>query len=285
MLRLPVPVAIVTHCGVGAPADWTDIVETSGRVGLEVLQSGGSALDAVEAAIVVLEDDERTNAGIGARFQLDGAIRMDAALMTSDLECGGVASIEAVRNPIAVARRVMETPHVLLVGTGATAFARKEGFPPFDPSTDTTRKRFEESVARLRKGEVPDWAARWKGQAWRDTVGAVARDSEGRYATGSSTGGTTWMLPGRVGDSPLVGAGLYAGPAGAVTATGVGEDVIRHVLCKRVYDRIADGMDPQLACEEGVTLFPAELPMGLIAVDADAVGGAHNREMPWWAGP
>jgi L-asparaginase/beta-aspartyl-peptidase (threonine type) len=276
--------AIVTHCGVGARADWVDSVEAAGNAGLRVLESGGSALDAVEAAIVILEDDERLNAGIGSRYQLDGVIRMDAALMDSDLEGGAVASIEGVRHPISVARKVMESPHVLLAGQGATAFARKEGFEAFDPATEATRKALTQARRRLSLGRLPEWAARWKGRDWRDTVGAVARDAQGRFAAGSSTGGTSWMLPGRVGDTPIIGAGLYAGPLGAVTATGIGEEIVRQVLSKQVYDDIAAGVDAQRACEQGLTPFSDGVPIGLIAITSHSVGAANNRKMPWWVG-
>jgi len=260
-----------------------DAAETSGRTALSILERGGSALDAVTAAIVVLEDDKRTNAGTGARLRIDGRAQLDASLMTDDLECGAVAAIEGVRNPILVARKVMETPHVLLVGEDAVRFARGMGFASYDPITAASREKWRDSLDRVRRGKVPAYAKKWK--RFRDlagTVGAVARDSRGRFAAGSSTGGTSFMMPGRVGDTPIVGAGIYCGPAGAVSVTGVGEEIIRQVLAKFVYDRMARGRRTRRACEEGLGLFKRTVPIGIIAVGTDGAGEACNREMAWW---
>jgi len=273
---------ILTHCGTGSPVEWKDAAEKAGRAGLEILEKGGSALDAVEVATVVLENDERLNAGIGSRHQLDGVIRMDASIMDSLFNCGAVASIERVKNPIKVARKVMETPHILLVGEGALEFARKLGFEDFDPATDRSRKRLEKEKHQLKTGDIPEWARGWKRFEWKETVGAVARDSNGLMAAASSTGGTSFMLKGRVGDTPIIGAGIYAGEKGAVTATGVGEEIVRKVLCKYVYDRIEDGMDAQEACDKGVGLYDKEISVGLIAVTPKGWGISSNRNMAWW---
>src|SRR2546427_3068419 len=232
--------------------DIVDAAETAGRTGLSILEARGSALDAVTEAIAVLEDDERTNAGTGSRLRIDGRAQMDASLMTDDLEAGAVAGIEEVRNPIRVARGVMETPHVLIVGADAIAFARRVGFPPYNPITPAARARLMESLAAIRKGDVPSYAKKW--QALRGlvgTVGAVAHDSRGRFCAGSSTGGTAFMMPGRVGDSPIIGAGIYCGPSGAVSVTGAGEEILRRVLSKFVYDRLARGGGGQAAGTAG----------------------------------
>ena len=247
-----------------------------------MLESGSSALDAVVEAIVVLEDDPRLNAGTGSRMRLDGRTQMDAALMDSRMEIGGVAVIEAVKNPIRVARDVMGTPHVLLAGKDATDFARTQGHPRYDPSTPESFQRLEESRERIREGRLPAYARRWRRFGGHDTVGAVARDRLGRFAAGSSTGGTAFMMPGRIGDSPLVGSGLYAGPAGAVTATGIGEEIIRRVLSKFVYDKIADGLTPQAAANRGLALFPKSVPIGLLAVGPGGWGVASNRPMAFF---
>ncbi|MGI0149019.1 MAG: isoaspartyl peptidase/L-asparaginase, partial [Thermoplasmata archaeon] len=134
--------------------------------------------------------------------------------MDSDLQAGAVAAIEEVKNTIRVARDVFDTPRVLIVGSDATAFARSKGHARYDPATPESRRRFEESLAQIRTGRLPRCARKWKGMKLHDTVGAVARDRRGRFAAGSSTGGTAFMLPGRVGDSPIVGTGLYAGRSG-----------------------------------------------------------------------
>ncbi len=131
----------------------------------------------------------------------------------------------------------------------------------------------------LRAGKAPDGARRWLSFD-HDTVGAVARDRDGRFAAANSTGGVSLMLPGRVGDSPIVGAGLYAGPNGAVATTGVGEEIIRRALSKHVYDRLDRGANR--ACESGLRLFPKSVPIGIIAVDRRGAAEAANRNMAWW---
>lgn len=272
----------MTHCGAGSNPDVADAAQRAGREGLRILEAGGSALDAVEAAVVVLEDDPRLNAGTGSRLNLEGVAEMDAALMASDHRCGGVAAITRVRNPIRVARKVLESPHVLLVGEGATAFARRQGFPDYDPITPRARELLHEALRQFRDGELPPWqASLWKGYHG-DTVGAVAQDVKGTYAVASSTGGVSLKLPGRVGDTPLVGCGLYAGPEGAVAATGVGEEIIRRVLSKDVYDRMASGEDPRDACAAALRPFPSEVTVGLVAMGPRGWAATSNRDMAWW---
>jgi len=272
---------LVTHCGAGSTHAVDDAAQGALAAGMKVLGRGGSALRAVEEAVVILEDDPRTNAGTGSVMRVDGTIQMDASIMDSRLRVGAVAAISDVRNPIRVARRVMDTPHILLVGSWATDFARKCGFPPYDTATDHARARRAEVLRNLRAGKVPPWARRWLGRE-HDTVGAVARDAKGRFAAANSTGGISLMLAGRAGDSPVVGAGLYAGPAGAVATTGVGEEIMRRVLAKFVYDRIARN-GPQGACEAGIKQFPKSVPIGIIAVGRGGAGEASNRDMAWAA--
>src|SRR5688572_10052023 len=138
---------LVTHCGAGSDPSVRDAAEAAGARGMSVLRRGGRALDAVLEAIVVLEDDPRLNAGTGSRMRIDGRIQMDAALMDSSLEAGGVAAIEEVRNPIRVARDVFDTPHILLVGPDVTAFARSKGHERYDPATPESRQRLADSLA------------------------------------------------------------------------------------------------------------------------------------------
>jgi len=144
------------------------------------------------------------------------------------------------------------------------------------------KERLDEALRKLKTGKMPAWARRWKNFAW-DTVGAVSRDVKGGFAAGCSTGGHAYMMPGRVGDSPLVGAGFYAGPAGAVTVTGVGEQIARVVLSKFVYDRIAKGERAQAACDAGLALFRKNVPVGIIALDRTTAGTASNRAMASWS--
>jgi len=173
---------LLTHCGAGSDASVQDAAEIAGMRGMEVLNRGGRALDAVVEAIVVLEDDPRLNAGTGSRMRIDGRIQMDAALMAANLEAGGVAGIEGVKNPIRVARDVFATPHVLLVGDDATAFARSKGHAAFDPATPESRRRLQESLSKIREGKLPRYARKWKAVDLHGTVGAVARDRRGRFA-------------------------------------------------------------------------------------------------------
>ena len=295
---------LLTHGGAGAPKTYQDGAQRAAEHGLGVLRGGAAALDGVIAATVMLEDDPRFNAGTGSNLRLDGeTLEMDAAVMTSDGRSGAVANLAAVQNPVLVAAEVRaRTPHLLLAGEGALRFARRLGFPAYDASTDKARAKILEARRGLR-GEIDDDEefGRWKDkdlrQLWNfaadctiynseydlkmgDTVGAVARDGQGGFAAASSTGGTLVMLRGRIGDSPLIGCGLYAGPHGAVTATGVGEEIVRRFLSKTVYDWIATGVPAQVACELGIALFPHETGVGILAVSATGHGVASNREMP-----
>jgi len=277
------PSLIVTHCGSASGPDLIDGAERAGRAALAILERGGRAIDAVTEAIVILEDDPRTNAGTGSRLRIDGRAQMDASIMTEDLSAGAVAAIEDVKNPILVARKVMDTPHVLLVGRDATKFARKAGFRYYDPITPESRERWRDSLRRIKTGDLPPYAEKWRefgGLA--GTVGAVARDSSGGLCAGSSTGGTAFMMAGRVGDTPVLGSGIYCGPEGAVSATGVGEEIVKRVLAKSVYDRIAAGKSPQAACEDALRPFKKTVPVGVIAVGEDGAGEACNRDMAWW---
>lgn len=277
-------VVMVTHVGAGSTKKVANIAEKAGILGLDILKNGGTALDAVEEAIVFLEDDEITNAGIGSRLRLSGKIQMDASLMDSDRNCGAVAAIENVRNPIRVARQVMETPHIVLAGDGATSFARDKGHEFFDPKTQRTIEILEKVRKKIKDRDVPDWASKWNDYEIKDTVGAVALDSEGRFATGNSTGGTSYMMEGRIGDTPVIGAGLYAGEEGAVTATGIGEEIVRYVLSKWAYDRMEEGQTPQEACDASLKFFEDEIPIGVLAVSRSGYGASCNTDMAWWAG-
>ena len=249
---------------------------------MAVLRRGGRALDAVVEAVVVLEDDPRLNAGTGSRMRTDGRIQMDAALMDASLEAGAVAAIERVRNPIRVARDVLSTPHILFVGPDAQAFARERGHEDYDPATPESRRKLEDSLRRIRDGHVPRYYRKFNHVDLHGTVGAVARDRRGHFAAGVSTGGTSFMLPGRVGDSPILGAGIYAGPAGAVCATGIGEEIMKRVLSKYVYDQMAAGRSPQRAADLGVSRFPRDVSVGLIAVGRRGWGEACDKDMAFF---
>lgn len=219
--------------------------------GWSVLEGGGSALDAVQATVVSLEDEPLFNAGRGAVLNEAGHPEHDAAMMDgSNRRAGGIAATRGIRNPVVLARAVMErTPHVLLAGAGAEALAEREGVQQVDP----------------------DWhIAEHREQQWRsgDTVGSVAADSHGHVAAATSTGGISQKFPGRIGDAPIPGAGVYADDATcAISASGRGEAILESVACYRVAALVEHA---QLSLEEALARAVAVVrgDVGLIAVDA-----------------
>ncbi len=247
--------------------------EEAARAGEAIMARGGSALDAVEAAVRVLEDEPSLNAGRGSFRNLAGEVEMDALIMDgATLALGAVAIVRDVCNPVSLARRVMtDTPHTLLAAEGAARFADAIGFPRCD--------------TRMWPLHPAD-AARAAG----DTVGAVARDRAGNLAVAVSTGGIPRKMPGRIGDSPLAGCGGYADNASAaVAATGDGEALMKLVASKRVCDDIARGASVQAACEATVALLAQRLGAsgGLIALDRAGEAGiaCNTPAMPYaWAG-
>jgi beta-aspartyl-peptidase (threonine type) len=209
-------------------------------VGYNVLAHNGTSLDAVEATIRVLEDSGEFDAGRGAYYTQDGIPELDSAIMDGGtLGAGAVASVKHIANPISLARLVMEkTPHVLLVGEGAEQFAKSQGVALVSPYyfyNEREWKRYQDLSAAEAKGK----SARLDQGHVHGTVGAVALDQAGNLAAGTSTGGTTWKMPGRVGDSPLIGAGTYANNEScAISATGVGEFFIRNVVAADICARV-----------------------------------------------
>ncbi|MCC6738370.1 MAG: isoaspartyl peptidase/L-asparaginase [Planctomycetia bacterium] len=231
--------SIIVHGGAGrGPTGPTGerqgVLDRAAAEGLR----GRSAVDMVERAIRILEDHPIFDAGTGAVLTLDGGCELDACLMTHDGRVGAVAGLRRTRYPISVARAVMEkTDHHLLVGAGATRFARLMGHPDHDPRTPerlTAWRRLRDDLRRGRDG--PDFRfwkrmARWqKAYGLFETVGACAIDERGRFVAATSTGGIWMKLPGRVGDTPIPGAGTCANPFGAISMTGHGEGVMRHCL-------------------------------------------------------
>jgi beta-aspartyl-peptidase (threonine type) len=245
--------AIVIHGGAGSsPAQLGErsrlgreqAVQRVLRKGVEILEAGGSSLDAVEQVIRLMEDDPVFNAGRGAVFNNAGGHELDSSIMDGrDLACGAVAGVKTVKNPISVARLVMtKTPHVLLAGDGADRFARQMGVKLVEQtyfSTEAARKRWE----RSRKGKEKDANKGAAGGAQKavhyGTVGCVALDRSGNIAAGTSTGGLTNKQYGRVGDSPIVGAGTYAdNRTCGVSCTGIGEHYIRNAVAYDVSARM-----------------------------------------------
>jgi beta-aspartyl-peptidase (threonine type) len=232
--------ALIVHGGAwDIPDEAVEACKSGCRGALEagwsILSRGGSALDAVEAAILVLEDEPVFDAGFGSHLNLDGRVECDAIVMNGEtLRSGAVAALQRIRNPIRLARAVLEhCPHMMLVGEGAERFAKERGIALCDPEeliSDAERQAWRQC------SQDKHAAAHHRGHE-QGTVGAVALDSNGKLFAATSTGGTCCKLPGRVGDSPLIGCGCYAdSEAGGVSATGYGEAIMKIVMAKTAVD-------------------------------------------------
>jgi beta-aspartyl-peptidase (threonine type) len=246
--------------------------------GWAVLTRGGPALDAVEAAVRAMEDDPTFDAGRGSFLNAAGEVELDAIIMDGrDLNFGAVAVVQHVPNPVTLARLVMtECEHVMLAGAGAEAFARQHGLP----LCPNWKLVVEREVERWQKEKETGSAKKDPVSPVSDTVGAVALDADGNLATATSTGGRFYKLPGRVGDSPIVGSGAYAdNRTGAVSATGEGEFLMRVIISKTACDLIGGGMNAQEAADAAIALL-AERTIGkggLIVLDRQGRAGvAHN---------
>jgi isoaspartyl peptidase/L-asparaginase-like protein (Ntn-hydrolase superfamily) len=288
----------LTHGGAASRPELSNGPQSAANKALGLLLSDAPALEAAIEATVVLEDDPRFNAGTGANIRLDGAtIQMDASLMTQAGEFAAVAAIERVKNPIRAARLVLDSPHVLLAGEGATRFAHRLGLPDEVPTSTHAAEKYEERLNELgersKDGTLDfDWRRYWNYEGempeamkhWRehgDTVGAVTRDRDGAFAATLSTGGTSVTLDGRVGDVPVYGAGLFAGPYGAVACTGHGETIIARGVARRVYEALASGTPVQDAVYEALADFPPRIALGVIALDQFGWVVASNNEMAY----
>ena len=275
--KLPSVELVLVHGGVsGTPKDMPDLTDCA-RQG----SATPSALDAVQAAVIALEEHPSLNAGYGATLNRDGGIELDAAIADGSTgRHGGVALVQ-VRNPIVLARRVLkQTPHVLMAGSGAMELGRD--LPLLEITTDDQYERYRsaQSSGQLDAGSYAD-------PDHVDTVGAVALVGDG-LAAGSSTGGVFGKLPGRIGDSAIPGAGTYASSNAAVVGTGVGEAFLETIACYRVAALIEAGSTPQQACESIVGLIGEThaVAAGLLALDRDGRVGAAFRGGAWAvAGP
>jgi beta-aspartyl-peptidase (threonine type) len=279
------------------------------EAGYAILSRGGSALDAVEAAVTVLEDDPTFDAGRGSFLTADGRVQLDALLMDGGrMKAGGVACVERLRNPIQAARLILEeSPHIYLVGSGAEEFAHTHGMPLIDNTElvlDRERERLAQAQSRQSAGLADDT---FSGPTLRDdkspetcfpsdpdspgfgshdTVGAVALDARGNLAAATSTGGTLNKTPGRVGDSSLIGCGCYADNlSAAVSLTGWGEPIMKLVLGKWATDRVSDGTAPEVAAQEAIVYLYNRLGGhgGIILLGPDGrFGFAHNTPAMAW---
>jgi len=304
---MPHTPVLLVHGGAWAIPD--DMVEAHERgvsnalhAGYALLRKGASAVDAVEAAVAVLEDDDTFDAGRGSFLTRDGRVQLDALLMDGGakdgiMRAGGVACVERLRNPIHAARLVLDkSPHVYFVGQGAEEFAQAHGMELIDNSVlvlDRERQRLEEAQAKERAGlpdltfagddKSPETAAEL---ASHDTVGAVALDAKGNIAAATSTGGTLNKAPGRVGDSSLIGCGCYADNASAaVSLTGWGEPIMKLVLGKWAVDRVQQGRAPEQVAPDAIAYLYKRLGGhgGIILLAPDGrYGIAHNTPRMAW---
>ena len=263
--------AVIVHGGAGPIRDDSlpqrlDGCKVAALVAWEILAQNGSALDAAEAAVVVLEDNPLFNAGTGSTLNRYGNVEMDAGIMDGDsLRAGAVAAVQGIKNPIMLARRILEDGrHVMLAGEGALMFASEIGFPQCSPESlivEHERKRWTEK---------------------HGTVGCVVLDSKGKISVATSTGGIFNKLPGRIGDTPLPGCGTYADDRGGVSCTGLGEAIIRLVLGKTAVDFLAEGVEPNTAARKSLGLLEAKTgaQAGLIMIDCQGrIGYARNTTL------
>ncbi len=245
------------------------------EAGWKILSAGGSAIDAVEAAIVVLEDEPVFDAGLGSHLNRDGVVQLDAIVMEGrSLKAGAVAAVERIKNPIRLARKVMEqSQHMMLVGHGAELFAQEHGMALCAPK-DLVLER--ERQAWLRCASSEGHKAGHHFGEHMGTVGAVAIDAHGSLIAGTSTGGTCCKLPGRVGDSPLIGCGCYAdSEAGGASCTGWGEAIMRVVMASAATEMLRAGKSAQDAAAGAVQLLAqrGKGTGGLILLDRDGAPG------------
>jgi isoaspartyl peptidase/L-asparaginase-like protein (Ntn-hydrolase superfamily) len=248
---------ILAHGGAGSQNEFSDGTERACEAGILERLSGKPILESVCKAVGVLEDDSRFNAGVGSAQRVDGSIQMDASCMDSDRRFGSVAVVEGYKNPIKIALAVTEIENRILAGTGAAQFAREKGFEILDPAS-LTRKNSECS----------------------DTVGAVMFDGQS-FAAALSTGGTGGSIPGRVGDVPLIGCGLFAGEHGAVAATGHGEAIAMNLTAFRAYQMLENGKKCRDVLGEVIKWFDTSEDIGLLLVTRNDSAAGSNRSMAW----
>lgn len=283
------PVSLIVHGGAWNIPDTMVGAHRAGvltalKAGWRILQDGGSAVEAVEQSIVIMENDETFDAGRGSFLNAAGEIELDASIMNGrTFRAGAVAAVQGVPNPIMLARAIMEhSDHVLLVGKGAARFAKEHRIP----TCGMDDLIIEREILRWRESQTAGVRSQTRGSSsadvWGgDTVGAVALDAVGTVASGTSTGGTPNKYPGRVGDSPLIGAGAYADNAvGGVSSTGWGEALIKVVMAKSVIDIMArNGEDPEAATRDGIALLKKKVAGygGVIAVSRSGkIGLSYN---------
>lgn len=297
-------ISIIVHGGAGTyspGAEHESALVQACEAAARVLASGGSACDAAVEATVLMEDAPVLNAGYGSSLNLNGDVENDASIMLDDMSCGAVAALHGFANPILAARHVMElTDHVLLVSRGADAFARHMGLEERDQRSPDRTERYRTARAKLERGEDIHFMPRLRAfydrlrndPGWVDdrdpesgTVGIVVRDESGRLAAASSTGGMMLKLPGRVGDTGVIGAGTYCDCRGGVSATGHGEPVIRHGMGRALVEAFAEAGATGAMERVMRTACDDAFEFGLIGIDAagDVAIGYSTQAMSWAA--
>jgi beta-aspartyl-peptidase (threonine type) len=294
---LPSNPVLVVHGGAWAMPD--DMVQAHLQgvrnalvAGWRVLERGGPALDAVEEAVVIMEDDETFDAGRGSFLNRDGKVQLDALIMDgSTLRAGGVGCVERLKNPIRAARKILsESPHVYFVAEGAEQFAAQHGVALCrneDLVVAREVERLREYQELAARGSANDGEDLFAPSISHDTVGAVALDHGGNIAAATSTGGTLNKAPGRLGDSSLIGCGCYADNlSAAASTTGWGEPIMKLVLAKWTADRVSAGNLPEWAAQEAMNYLKQRLNGhgGIIVLNAQGQFGiAHNTPRMAWA--
>jgi isoaspartyl peptidase/L-asparaginase-like protein (Ntn-hydrolase superfamily) len=270
---LPVVISTWNH-GLGA-----------NQAAMNVLQNGGNVLDAVEHGVWVPEaDPDNLSVGLGGLPDRDGFVTLDASIMGPDGNAGSVAFLQHIVHPVSVARKVMEeTPHELLVGEGALQFALSKGFKKENLLTPKAEKAWKEWLKNSHYDPEINWENNYN--QYHDTIGLLAVDGKGEIAGACTTSGMAFKMHGRVGDSPIIGAGLYVdNEVGAATATGMGELVLKTLGSFLVVELMRQGLSPQKACEEAVLRIVRKLPenkkyqVGYIAVNKEGATGGYSLQ-------
>lgn len=252
--------------------------EVANKVSWDILKENGSALDAVEQGVRVVESDPRgTTVGIGGSPDRDGFVTLDACIMNHKNECGSVAFLQHIEHPISVARKVMEeTPHVMLAGEGAYQFALEQGFEKKELLTENTKKAWEEWLKTSEYKPVINIEN-------HDTIASLALDADGNLAGACTTSGLRYKMHGRVGDSPIIGAGLFVdNEVGAACATGLGEAIIRTAGSAIIVEMMRNGMTPNEACKAAAERIIEKhenyenLQVGFLALNKDGEFGAYS---------
>ena len=254
-------IVVLTHGGAGSDPAYADGTAIAGQMSMMSLQTGEPVIDAACQAVTSLEDDGRFNAGVGSHKRSDGTVEMDASCMDSSGTFGAVATLAGFKNPVHVARIVSQSEYRVLAGGGAAEFAMNQG------------------CQSLSSDEIANTG---KDFSTTDTVGCVVRAGD-EFAAALSTGGIDNAIPGRVGDVPLIGCGLYVGVEGAVAATGDGEAIAMQVTALRVYQLIEQGMDPKAIIPTAIGWFKESTAFGVIVVSKIGFAGGANRGMAWTA--